>query len=113
MARGQIDAVQDSAPGLDRFKFILVFSSDNRAGVNAMIRKSTVCKILFQLGNRAGNIYRLVMEHHSDDIIGRTVVKRPKIAAFILWEVKCYGKLVPTINMHQLYLILVLIKALL
>ena len=76
-------AVQDSASDLDCFKFILVFSSDNRPGMNTMIRKTAIRKILFQRGYRSGDINRLIMEHHGDDVIGRTEIIRPEIAAFI------------------------------
>ena len=76
-------AVQDSASGLDRFKFILVFPANDWPGVNAMIRKTAIREILFQFGYRFRNVDRLIMEHHGNDVIGRTEIIRPEIAAFI------------------------------
>ena len=92
-------AVQDSASGLDGFKFILVFPANDWTGVNAMIRKTAIRKILFQLGYRSGDINRLIMEHHGDDVIGRTEIIRPEIAAFINEDAQfAQGRIPPDIR---------------
>ena len=49
-------AVQNSASGLDGFKFILVFPANDWTGVNAMIRKTAIREILFQFGYRQRNV---------------------------------------------------------
>jgi len=51
--------------------------------MNAMIRKTAIREILFQLGYRSGDVDRLIMKHHGDDVIGRTEIIRPEIVALI------------------------------
>ena len=71
----------------------------NWTSMNSVIGKPSIGKIRIQLGYRGGYIDGLIMKHHGDDVIGRTEIIRPEIAAFINEDAQfAQGRIPPDIR---------------
>ena len=88
-------AVQNASSGLDRLKRVLVFSADDRACVDTVIRKSAICKVQFQSGDWSRDVNSLIMEYHGDDVIRRAKIIRSEVSAFIDEDAKFAHRVIP------------------
>ena len=70
---------------------VVLFAANKRSGMEAMAFKTYFTVGVFEFGDFRGNIYRLIVKHHANNIKPRFSIGKTEVTRFVHENAQCFG----------------------